>query len=419
MNHSLLKEAKLSNGLKLIHLHTLNDPISACHLFIPGGSDRETDAQSGLTYLMWSLLTKGTDRRSARQIAEDIESIGASIGAGVTHDYSELSCHAVSEYFLKSLEIMAEVLFRTVYVPSEVEKERSALISGIRAKKESIFTIANESLNNQLYGRHPYARPSSGNEQSVAAITIEHLTKWHKKTVQPDGAVMAVASNWSFDRVKDEIESMFGSRQWKKSAKTAMKTAVKTPAVKSASTERLLEKFEQAYLLIGFAAPAVSEKDYGALKILNACLGGGMSARLFQQLREQEGLAYDVGAFYPSKKCGSAFVTYMGLQPSRLEEAKTRIHSALDEMRNKPITAKELSETKNYIKGTYILDHQTNSQRAHYLGWWKILGLSSDFDKGYISLVDRVTVSDVHRVAKKVLGSPSITVEIYPAKLAN
>jgi predicted Zn-dependent peptidase len=214
--------------------------------------------------------------------------------------------------------------------------------------------------------------------------------------------------------VKSEIDALFGQRQWKKSAKKPVKAVAKTQAVKAASSVRLLEKFEQAYLLIGFAAPSVSAKDYGPLKILNACLGGGMSGRLFQQLREQEGLAYDVGAFYPSKKCGSAFVTYLGLQPSRLEEAKTRIHKALNEMRRKPITAKELAETKNYIKGTYILDHQTNSQRAHYLGWWEILGLGHEFDRAYVKKLDSVTADDVRRVAKKMFSTHPITVEILP-----
>jgi predicted Zn-dependent peptidase len=108
----------------------------------------------------------------------------------------------------------------------------------------------------------------------------------------------------------------------------------------------------------------------------------------------------------------------MGLQPSKLEEAKTRILKALDSVRTKKIPIKELNEVKNYIKGTFILDHQTNSQRAHYLGWWKILGLGSGFDRQYIKEVDKVTSESVLRAAKKVLNTPSITVEIYPKKLS-
>ncbi len=413
-----LKEFRFPNGLTLIHLHTQNDPISACHLFLPGGTNRETDKNAGITFLMWSMLTKGTDHRNARQIAEDIESIGASIGAGTTHDYSEISCHAVSDYFVPALDIMGEMLFRPAFAASEVEKERAALMAGIRSKKESIFTVANEQLNKNLYGAHSYARPSSGTEGSVASLQRSDILQWHKKTFIPDQAIFVVASNLKFEQVKHETARLFGPRIWKKSGEKVRKPVYTTP-FKTAKNIALKEKFEQAYLLIGFAAPPISSKDYVPLKILNACLGGGMSARLFQQLREQEGLAYDVGAFYASKKLGSAFVTYMGLQPSRLEEAKKRIHAVLQDVLSRPIPEKELSETKNYIKGTYILDHQTNSQRAHYLGWWKMLGLGTQFDSTYIKQIDRVTSRELHRVAKKVLGGKSITVEITPIKIKN
>jgi len=410
-----LKETRLTNGLTLVHLHTKNDPISACHLFLPGGTDREPIQKAGLTTLMWSLLTKGTQTRSARQIAEDIESIGAAIGAGATHDYSEISCHAVSEYFLPALDIMGDALFRPLFAASEVEKEKAALTAGIRSKKESIFTVANEILNQQLYGNHPYSRPSSGTENSVASLSAEDLKQWHSKTMAPQGALLAVASNHPFPQVRKEIEKIFGAACWKKT-KLVPKKSAPTPPIKSTRIVRQKEKFEQAYLLIGYGAPKISSADYVPLKILNALLGGGMSARLFQQLREQEGLAYDVGAFYASKKCGSAFVAYMGLQASKLEDAKKRMLHALKEVMVQPVPKQELTETKNYIKGTFLMDHQTNSQRAHYLGWWKILGLRSDMDKHYIKLVDQVTVKDLHRVAKKILAGKSVTVEIIPDK---
>ncbi|MCG3203386.1 MAG: putative zinc protease [Elusimicrobia bacterium] len=418
MKPPAIKETKFSNGLTLIHLHTKSDPISACHLFFPNGTDRESTPKAGVTTLMWSLLSKGTKNRSAQQIAEDIESIGAAIGGGATHDYSEISCHAVSEYFLPAIEIMSEMLFKPAYVPSEVEKEKAALLAGIRSKKENIFTVANETFNTQLYGNHPYARPPTGTVDTVSKLKTKDLLNWHREMVVPQGALLSVASNLSFSEIKSQVEKLFGPSLWKKRQSKLIKKLKKTPSIKSSHSTRLLEKFEQAYLLLGYSAPGITSKDYVPLKILNACLGGGMSARLFQQLREQEGLAYDVGAFYASKKCGSAFVTYMGLQPAKLEEAKSRILKILKEVSSTPVSKQELTETKNYIKGTFLMDHQTNSQRSHYLGWWKILGLGQDFDKRYISLVDKVSPKDIQRVAKKVLRGKSITIEIYPEKLA-
>lgn len=415
MRRPVPREVRLSNGLTLVHLHTANDPISACHLFIPGGTGQEPQEKLGISTLSWSLLLKGTEKRSARQLAEDIESIGASLGAGATHDYAEISCHAISDYFLQALQIMSEALFTSVFIESEIEKEKAALIAAIRSKKESIFSVASESLNTNLFPNHPYARPSSGYEETVKNLTQYDLLDWRRKTMVPNGAILSVASNLPFDEVLKDVEKFFGPTHWPKSKKV-ISFSKKTLLPKKPVYIQKTEHFEQAYLLIGYPAPPVESDDYIPLKVLSAVLGGGMSARLFQQLREKEGLAYDVGAFYASKKHGSAFVSYMGLQASRLKEAKARILLALEDVRKKKIPLRELNEVKNYVKGTYILDHQTNSQRAHYLGWWRTLGLGPTFDGEYIKRLDRVTPAHVLAAAKRVFSKNTVTIEIIPEK---
>jgi zinc protease len=407
-------KATLSNGLKILYLHTEHDPISACHLFLPTGAAYEPAEKSGITTLMWSLFTKGTTRRSARKLAEDIESMGASLGAGATHDYSEISCNAVAEYFIPTLTIMGEALFHCAFLPEEVEKEKKALIAGIQSKKESIFTMTNEHMNTHLYGDHPYARPGSGEEKTVNSLTAADLISWHDKVIVPHGAVLSIASNIAFDDLLPTLHSVFDTAQWN-TKPTSGNGHLKEPS-KLLKSKALTNPshFEQAYLMMGFPAARVGSPDYIPLKVLNAVLGGGMSARLFQSLREKEGLAYDVGAYYPTKKSGSGFMIYMGLQESRLEEAKKRILHELDLIRDHKISDEELKQTVNYLKGTFILDHQTNGQRAHYRGWWEIMGLPSEFDMDYINALDRVTADDIFRIANATLNQPGITVETHP-----
>jgi len=408
---------KLSNGVTLIYLETENDPISACHLFLPGGVGEEPVDKSGVTTLRWSLLLKGTKHRNARQLAEDIESLGASIGAGATHDYSEISCHSVSEHFSKTLEIMGEVIFQPVFVPQEVEKEKIALIAAIRSKKESIFSVASEELNKRMFPNHPYGRPSSGEEKSVEKFTVQDLLRAQKNILTPSRAVLAAASNMPVAEVKPLFEKIFGASVWAKTKEKKGRLAESAPNKTPQCVERI-EHFEQAFLLTGVSAPSIQSKDYVALKLLNSILGGGMSARLFQQLREKEGLAYDVGSYYPTKLKGSSFVIYMGLQFARLEESKKRIQTLLDDIQKKKVSATELAETKSYMKGTYILDHQTNSQRAHYLGFWHMLGLTAAYDHEYIRKIDAVTAVQIQKAAKKYFGKPFITIEIHPQKSA-
>ncbi|MCB4755772.1 MAG: insulinase family protein [Elusimicrobia bacterium] len=410
----MMTRSKLSNGLRLLFFHTPNDPISACHLFLPGGASREPLQQRGISTLLWSLLLKGTKQRSAQHIIEAIESLGAHIGAHATHDYSQASCHSLSEYFTETLAIMSDVLFKPAFLPEEVEKEKAALQAAIRAKKESILTVASEELNLHLYGKHPYAHPTSGTEETIVAITPEDLHRWHKTTVIPNGGVLSVTSNVSLKKLRPELDRLFGKDLWPRASQAKLlKDALPRYPKKTIEKSRQ-DPFEQAFLMMAFPAPRIFAKDYIALKVLTALLGGGMSSRLFQNLREKEGLAYEVGAFYPSRKNGSAFIVYLGLQASRLPEAKKRIIELLKDTQRQKVSSEELDRIKSFLKGSFILEQQTNSQRSYYLGWWEVLGLDASYNKKYIKALEKVTPRDLQQVAKKVFDLPSVTVEILP-----
>lgn len=410
-----LTARRLSNGLTVLCLHTPTDPVSAAHLFIPVGASDEPASRLGMSALGCALLSKGTVRKSARELAEEIESVGGSVSAGVTHDYMEMSCHAIADYFPRTLSLLAETMFSPAFAEEEVAKEREALLAAIRSKTESIFTLANEELNRRLYGRHPYARPATGTVQTVRPLRSRHLRDWHRRTIAPVGAVLSIATSRPAEDVFRQAEQLFGPAAWPR-RKTVAPAIPNTPQTSRRQFVSRRERFEQAYLVVGYPAPPVTSPLYFPLKALNAVLGGGMSARLFQRLREERGLAYDVGTFFPSKKRGSAFVAYMGLQEDKIEEAKRGMLEAFEELRSAPMDRKELAQVTNYLKGTFILDHQTNSQRAHYLGWWEVLGIGTAFDARYLANLDRVTPAGVLKAAKRIFGQPPVIVEIHPRK---
>jgi predicted Zn-dependent peptidase len=265
-----------------------------------------------------------------------------------------------------------------------------------------------------LYGKHPYGRSSSGTEKSVSSLTRGNLVSWHKRNVHPAGAILCVASDVAPKALEPELERFFGAAVWPR--RSGLKTLLipKTKPLSTSKHLRFREKFEQAFLAIGYSAPALAGADYLPLKVFNALLGGGMSTRLFQRLREERGLAYDVGSYYASKKAGSSFVIYMGLQATHVPEALQRIHDLVKETIDQPLPAREVRDIKNYIYGSHILDHQTNSHRARYLGWWSILGMDPDFDFEYPALVQKITAEQIQKAARKIVKRPSVTVEIRP-----
>ncbi|MFN0118138.1 MAG: M16 family metallopeptidase [Elusimicrobiota bacterium] len=411
------KEIRFSNGVTIIYSFTEKNPISACHLFLPQGTGTEPLSKSGVTTLLWSLLLKGTKQRTAKEIAELMESRGASIGAGATHDYSEVSCHSISENFPLVLDLFSEVLFEPLFDKQEVEKERRALIAGIQSKKESIYSIASEELNKFLFENHAYSRPSSGIESTVKELSVEDLNDRHQSILSPHGVVLSIATNHTLKLLLPQLTKIFGSEKWKENKKEKKHGKIfETPIPPKSIEFEKSEHFEQAFLMMGFPAAPIASKDYVILKVFNGVLGGGMSTRLFQELREKHGLAYDVGSYYVSKKAGSSWVVYIGLQESRIEEAELKIKEVLNEISSKKIPAKELEEVKSYLKGSFILDHQTSSQIAHYLGWWKILGLRPNFDREYLKKINGVSSQKILTTVKKYLSLPSVTIRILPGK---
>lgn len=405
---------KLSNGVTILYLHTKNDPISAGHIFFQSGADDESAHQRGISNLMWSLFTKGTEQRSAKRLAEDVESLGAHIGAGASHDYSTVSFYALSEYMHETFELVAEMLFHPAFHADETQKERNALVASIQSKKENIFTVAHEEMNRRLYGGHPLGKPVSGEVGTVSALKPDHLERWHDKVVVPNHAIVALASNVPFKQALPDLERYFGPETWAV-GDLSWRRPISEPRYPSEPVATTVNtRFEQAYLMVSHPAPSSSSRSYVAMKTLNAILGGGMSARLFQSIREKHGLAYDVGSFYPTRRAGSGLYVYLGLQPNRIADAKPLIDQELDRLVNEEIPADELDQMKRYLKGTYLLDHQTNSQRAHYLGWWEALGLASNFDATYLEEIDALTPADLKAAAQSSLTRPSVVLEAVP-----
>ncbi len=173
-------------------------------------------------------------------------------------------------------------------------------------------------------------------------------------------------------------------------------------------------KFKQAFLEVGYPAPKLGGEGYAPLKMINALLGARMTARLFIELREKLSLAYEVNSGYPTRKELSRFFIYIGLEKKNIELAKKRISEILGNLKKTPVGKIELEETRNYLKGTYILDHQSISRQAWYLGFWDILGKGYDYDETYMNEILAVTPDQIMSAAKKFFTNDSVTVEVIP-----
>jgi zinc protease len=406
------------NGLKWIHRTVHHNRILAFQLFIPGGVLHEPLDRAGLTQLMTAAMVKGTAHRTALDLAQELEMLGASFGVDAQPDAMAVGGQVTVDKWAPTFDIFEDVLLHPSFPEAEVDKERAALLNAIHTNDEHIFNVAEELFRKSMFGTHPYGRPDEGTEESVAKLTREDLLDWHKREVLPRGAVLVTVGKVPLAALTKRVESF--AREWGAAGETE---SADVPVTYPSDSRVVEEKkvFEQSYLMVGFPAPSVDSPRYPTFKLVNALLGGGMSSPLFRVVREEGTLAYEVSSFYPSRREGSSFVIYAGMDPKNLTLAEEKVRSVLADFVSTPLSAQDLEDAKNYIRGHFLMDHQTNGRLAWYLGWWEFLGKGYAYDAVYPDEISKITAEEINRTAREIVSQPSVTVRIIskgPASVA-
>lgn len=410
-----LERRTLANGLTVIAIENPAAEIVAARIFLRAGSLRETPKQAGLAHLCSATLTKGTTRLSSLDIAEQVESVGASLGADAGADYFLVSLKTVQQDFDRILALAGEVLRSPSFPTEQVELERKSTIQAIRSQREQPFSLAFQQLQESAYGpHHPYGRITLGTEASLNALDSDALHQFHRTYFRPDNAVVAISGCLASADAIARVESVLGD--W-----TAPAEPISVPDFPTITTHPqptvVPQETQQSIIILGYLTAALDLgkaqesqllRDYGALKLASTYLGNGLSSRLFVELREKQGLAYDVSAFYPTRLDRSLFGAYIGTAPDNTAIALQGLRSEVDRLAATPLTADELQVAKNKLLGQYALGKQTNSQLAQLYGWYDVLGLGIGFDQRFQHLVNDVTIEDIQRVAQRYLTHPYI-----------
>ncbi|CAN1210988.1 pitrilysin family protein [Tumidithrix helvetica PCC 7403] len=396
----------LPNGIVVLVVENPTADIIAARCFFKGGTRVETSNLAGISHLVSSLLTKGTINHSSQEIAEQIESIGASLGTEASPDYFLLSIKTISADFATILTLAAEILRSPTFPLTELELERRLTIQAIRSQQERPFSIAYDHLQKLMYGDHPYGFSALGTELTVDEIEQSDLFAYHQTHFRPDRMVISIAGRITPEQALALVEETFGDWQ--------PQTQVTPPIIEMSpfQPKRMLSEqdTQQAIVMLGYRAPAVNSKDYGALKLITTYLGNGLSSRLFVELREKRGLAYEVSAFYPTRLELSQFVTYMGTAPHNADIALKGLKAECDRLIHEILDLDDLEISKSKLLGQYALGKQTNSQIAQVFGWYEVLELGVAFDLDFVTLIESVTVSEIQQAAQTYFVTPAVSV---------
>lgn len=421
----------LENGMVVLVKENPAADIIATRIFVRAGSRWESLQQAGLSHLVSAVLTKGTEQRSSLEIAEAVESVGASLSTDATTDYFLVSLKTVSSDFATILKLAAELLRSPTFPAHELELERRLTMQAIRSQQEQPFSLAFDQLRRIMYYEHPYALSSLGTEETVAQLHREDLQDYHQRHFRPDNIVISLSGRIQPEAAIALITQVFGD--WH--PPTTPLPSLTLPPINSCPIRAAIaQETQQSIVMLGYLAPAIGHEsrldaitgeqpfvpspDYIALKLLNSYLGNGLSSRLFVELREKRGLAYEVSAFYPTRLEPAQFVVYMGTAPENTAIALEGLQAEVDRLCAKPLDEEEIEAARNKLLGQYALGKQTNAQIAQTFGWYETLGLGIQFDADFQAQIAAVTAEAAQAAATRYLTLPYISL-VGPAAVVH
>ncbi|GAC1460744.1 MAG: pitrilysin family protein [Chamaesiphon sp.] len=405
----------LDNGLVVLVVENPAADIIAGRIFLQAGSRWEPREKAGLFHLLSAVLTKGTNQLSSLEIAERVESIGASLSADAATDYFLLSLKTVSGDFAEMLHLSGQLLRSPSFPEAEVELERRLTLQDIRSQQEQPSTIAFDQLRSAMYGQHPYSLSSLGTEVTVSGLNRADLEQCHQTYFRPDRLTISLAGRVTAEDAVELVNEVFGDWQ----APSQPLPILTLPVVRSQPYQTVTaQETQQSIIMLGYLASSVQSADYATLKLLNTYLGNGLSSRLFVEMREKRGLAYEISAFYPTRLDASQFLVYMGTAPENTAIAIEGLRTEIERLRFTSLTADELQASKNKLLGQYALGKQTNAQLAQVFGWYETLGLGIEFDARFQEDVLSVTSEMGQQVACRYFTEPYVSL-VGPEKVVS
>ncbi|HHY46842.1 MAG TPA: insulinase family protein [Firmicutes bacterium] len=384
------------NGLTLLVKPNPANDVVAVSVFLRMGSAYEPGQLRGISAMMQRVITRGTTTRSSKDIAVETESVGASLGAGSSFDWGSVSLMTTRAGLRKGIEVFLDVIQHPGFPREEVDKEKMMALQQIAAMKDQPFNAALMKFLEGFYGDHPYATLPLGTAETVSALTREDLVEWYRKIYVPNNMVVTIVGNVD----PGEMARTFGETLGKLPKGELPEMVAGALPPKDKSRESYERKDTQAlFLVLGYPAPDIMSPDGPAMDVLNAVLGAGMSSRLFVELRDKKGLAYAVNSGYQKLDGPSTVFAFMATAPGNYKQARDGIVAEFKRLAEEYVPYEELEAAKRFVKGTYLMSHETNAAQGSFLGRYEILGLGYEYDELYPELIDRVTAADIKRIA--------------------
>jgi len=404
----MYKKTVLDNGLRVI-TSTMPHSRSVCLVILVGaGSCFENEEQAGISHFAEHLFFKGTQRRpTSKEITQDIEGVGGIINGATDKELTIYWCKVATPHFPIAIDVLSDLLLNSLFDSKEIERERQIISEEISMSMDLPPQRISMLIDELLWPEQPLGREVIGYRETISSITREQILNYVARRYIPNNTVLSIAGNIQHEEAVAQIENLFG--KW---ATGEVMTDYITNARQEKARMRIEPRdIEQAHLCIAVHGFSRSHPQRFTLDLLNTVLGAGMSSRLFTEIRENKGLAYDIHSYVEYFLDSGSFVTYAGVDPRKLEIAIEAILGELSKLK-RGVTPDELTRAKELSKGRLQLRLEDSQQVALWLGSQELLKRQIlDVDE-VISIIDAVGVDELGQVAGKLLSSHRLNLAV-------
>jgi predicted Zn-dependent peptidase len=415
---AVVRRTVLPGGLRVI-TESLPAVRSASFGIWAGVGSRDEDlVHAGATHYLEHLLFKGTRKRSALDISASIDAVGGELNAFTAKEYTCYYARVLDDDLPLAIDVLADMVTGSVLDPSEVEAERAVILEEIAMTEDDSSDAAHEAFSWQLFGDTPLGRPILGTVDSIETIARDQICEHYEARYTPDNLVVAAAGRLDHDEVVELTRRHFGSALEKSAradARPARLPGQAGPEVGSGTGVRLISRpIEQANLVLGCVGLSRTDERRFALGVLNAALGGGMSSRLFQEIREKRGLAYSVYSFNSQHADVGLWGIYAGCLPAKADEVLAICAEEISKVSDEGLTAEELDRGKGQLRGSIVLGLEDPASRMTRLGKSELVYPRLEPVDEILARIDGVTLDDVRDIAKTILTRPKALAVVGP-----
>ncbi len=393
-----VRQTTLANGIRIATERVPHSYGVSLGLRVDGGAREEREELAGITHLLEHMVFKGTERRTARQIAEELDGVGGHMDAYTSREYTGYAARVLPEHVSLAMDVLSDMLRHSVMTETDVELERGVILEEYRSLEDAPEEFVHDLFSRTLWPTHPLGRPVIGYPQVIERLSREDLLRHLHETHVPGRMVCVAAGAVDHDRFVAEVERSFGDMSGEAPPREAS-----TPEAGS-GRQLVHRETEQAHFCMGTAGVHETDPDRWAARVLNLILGGGMSSRLFQEVREKRGLCYSIGSETASYREGGVFTVYADTSPEKLEEVHDLCRRELMAVAEAGVTEEELRRAREQVRAATLLSLDDSGSRMSRLArgllyHGRVVPLSE-----LVAQVESVTVEDCRRVAARLFG---------------